>query len=239
MSRSAIFDVTTDFQVDAGNRDPDRYSPLLQSYHHLLWSKDLPGGTPFLLQVARISGARVLRHSSAIGEFTLSSDTLANSNKGPQRAFYDAMGEEANTAWHRDGGTLGGRLIFPSNRVDGRQTINQRRGTHPKIRDRFDLTLEAIRRHFAGEDSPLTATLDSYARFFALFESFEGYVDFFLLQDLITNAGQVRFYLPFEGFASSPMPSSFDHYREFRRNQLEFVAARNARILSSPQAVSD
>lgn len=29
-------DVHTDFQEDAGRRDPDRHSPLLQSYHQRL-----------------------------------------------------------------------------------------------------------------------------------------------------------------------------------------------------------
>lgn len=144
------------------------------------------------------------------------------------------MGAESNAAWHREGGTIGGRLVFPRNRIDGRQTINQRRGTHARIRDRFDLTLEAIRRHYSGESSPLSETLNAYGDFFALFGSFDGYVQFFLLDDLIDDSGSVRFYLPFDpvdGYANSPLPSSMEQYREFRRRQLDFVAARNVRIL--------
>ncbi|WP_113903400.1 DUF6994 family protein [Brevibacterium celere] len=34
-------------------------------------------------------------------------------------------------------------------------TINGARGLHPRIVDRFDLTLECIRRHYRGEPSPL------------------------------------------------------------------------------------
>jgi hypothetical protein len=48
-------------------------------------------------------------------------------------------------------------LVFPvRTRVDGRgqQSIHQRRGTHQLIRDRFDLTLECIRRHYAGLGQP-------------------------------------------------------------------------------------
>ena len=226
-------DITTDFQEDAGHRDPDIYSRLLQSYHQRLWSKKLPGGAELTLTAGRAGSARILTHRSDLGEFTLSSDTLANSNRRARRDHYEAMGEESNMAWHRDGGTIGGRLVFPRNRIDRRQTINQRRGTHPLIRDRFDLTLEAIRRHYAGESSPLGDTLASYASFFDLFQSFDGYVEFFLLQDLVEATGGVRFYLPFEDFGGSPLPLTFDEYKEFRRRQLEFVAARNKRILEA------
>ena len=44
------------------------------------------------------------------------------------------------------------------------------------IRDRFDLTLECIRRHYLDEPSPLSATLARYADFFGLFGDFAGYV---------------------------------------------------------------
>lgn len=226
-------DITTDFQEDAGHRDPDIYSRLLQSYHQRLWSKKLPSGAEFTLSAGRAGSAHVLIHRSDLGEFTLSSDTLANSNRRARREHYEAMGVDSNLAWHHDGGTIGGRLVFPRNRVDGRQTINQRRGAHPLIRDRFDLTLEAIRRHYSGGSSPLSETLASYASFFDLFQSFDGYVSFFLLQDLVDEEGSVRFYLPFEEFGASPLPRSFEDYKEFRRHQLEFVAARNARILEA------
>ena len=226
-------DIMTDFQEDAGHRDPDIYSRLLQSYHQRLWSKKLPSGAEFTLVAGLAGSARVLTHRSDLGDFTLSSDTLANSNRRACQEHYDAMGAESNREWHRDGGTIGGRLVFPRNRIDGRQTINQRRGTHPQIRDRFDLTLEAIRRHYSRGSSPLSETLASYASFFDLFRSFDGYVSFFLLQDLVDEEGSVRFYLPFEEFGASPLPRSFEDYKEFRRRQLEFVAARNARILEA------
>lgn len=231
MTPLSMIDISTDFQDDAGRRDPDLYSPLLQSYHQKLWSKPLPGGEMFGLEAGRVGAVLVLRHESALGSFTLSSDTLANSSRGPRRTLYDAMGPAANSAWHHDGGTIGGRLVFPRNRVDGGQTINQRRGTHPRIRDRFDLTLEAIRRHYTGQRSPLGATLESYRNFFTLFGSFDGYVDFFLLQDLLDDKAAVRFYLPFDDFEGPVLPDSLDDYRTFRARQLEFVAARNGRIV--------
>jgi hypothetical protein len=232
MSPNGAIDTTTDFQDDSGRRDPDLYSPLLQSYHQRLWSKRLPGGELFELTMEKVGSARVLRHQSERGHFVLSSDTLANSSRGPCRTFYEQMGPEVNVAWHRDGGTIGGRLVFPRNRIEGKQTINQIRGTSARIRDRFDLTLEAIRRHYSGELSPLSETLQRYGDFFALFEDFQGYVDFFLLQDLVVDGGKgVRFYLPFEGFESSPLPKTMESYRQFREKQLDFVASRNRRIV--------
>ena len=63
-------------------------------------------------------------------------------------------------------------------------TINGSRGINHKIKDRFDLTLECIRRHYFNEDNPLSDTLQRYSDFFSLFQKFQGYIDFFLLQDL-------------------------------------------------------
>ena len=48
----------------------------------------------------------------------------------------------------------------------------------------MDLTLECVRRYYRHEDSPLAPVLGRYAGFFALFEDFQGYVDFFLLQPI-------------------------------------------------------
>lgn len=230
MSHDPI-DVMTDFQEDSGRRDPDLYSPLLQSYHQRLWSKPLPNGQVFDLTPEKVGAARVLRHRSALGDFVLSSDTLANSSRGALPAFYAAMGTESNQLWHRRGGAIGGRLVFPRNRVDGKQTINQARGTHPRIRDRFDLALEAIRRHYAGEPHPLSGTFATYSGFFSLFGSFAGYVEFFLLQDLVED-GTVKFYGPFDEFTGPVLPSTLPSYEEFRNRQLEFVAARNQRMLA-------
>ena len=47
-------------------------------------------------------------------------------------------------------------MLFPSNKVDRLMTSNGVRGSHPSIADRFDLTLQCIRRPYRGERSPLT-----------------------------------------------------------------------------------
>lgn len=130
------------------------------------------------------------------------------------------------------GSTIGGYIVFPSYRVGGKRTINAERGQSRSISDRFDLTLECIRRFYVAESSPLAACLERYKEFFALFESFEGYVSFFHLQDL-TVGQQVRFFLPFEGFSASGQPQSLTEYMIYMQNSMAFTSARNLRILKS------
>jgi hypothetical protein len=119
--------------------------------------------------------------------------------------------------------------LFPGNRVDGKATINVARGFNAQIADRFDLTLECIRLHYLGQASPLAAALDRYAGFFALFGSFEGYVDFFLLGDLVHD-GRVKFYLAFDGEFGQALPNTLDEYNEYMANTMGFLTARNLRI---------
>jgi hypothetical protein len=120
---------------------------------------------------------------------------------------------------------------FSGKPVDGKWTINQARGCVTKISDRFDLTVECIRRHYARQRSPLGETLARYHDFFALFENFGGYVDFFLLQDLVTDDGAaVRFFMPFDDFKTPSVPADDETYREYRRRSIEFIEARNRRI---------
>lgn len=48
-----------------------------------------------------------------------------------------------------------------------------------RIQDRWDLTLEVIRRFYEGGTSPMAKTMDRYAGFLALFGTFDGYIDHF------------------------------------------------------------
>jgi hypothetical protein len=124
-------------------------------------------------------------------------------------------------------------MVFPGNRVDGKQTINGARGFTRKIADRLDLTLECIRRHYLGRPSPLDHVLARYRDFFALFEDFKGYVEFFILQDLVAHDyGAVKFFMPFEDFNTPSVPKDADTYGEYRRLSIEFIEARNRRIAS-------
>lgn len=124
-----------------------------------------------------------------------------------------------------------GYILRSSGTANEQLTINGARGFTQKIADRFDLTLECIRRHYDGEDSPLAPTLGRYGGFFALFGGFEGYIAFFLLQDLVeSDRRAIRFFTAFDDFASPAVPKDVAEYSEYRRRSIDFVEARNRRI---------
>lgn len=205
--------------------DPDQKSPTLRRYHRLLWSRQLPSGFIFQLD-------EDLCHSSPLGQFSLSSDAITHSYKSHRRTAHiiAQLEREEKDALFSSGSTIASYIVFPSKRVNGKATINGARGMNAKIGDRFDLTLECIRRHYRNETSPLSEALGRYADFFQLFVSFEGYVDFFLLGDLVDASGSVKFYLPFDDFRNSPFPNNLNEYREYWRGVLKFIEKRNQRI---------
>jgi hypothetical protein len=64
-----------------------------------------------------------------------------------------------------------------------------------------------------------------------LFEDFRGYVEFFMLQDLVTDdRSAVRFFMSFDDFKTPSVPNDGDTYKEYRRLSIEFIEARNRRI---------
>ncbi|MFD0981158.1 DUF6994 family protein [Tropicimonas aquimaris] len=230
---NGTIDTTFDVYSDTpSGRDPDSHSQTLRRFHRVLWSKPLPGGSKFDLTDQHPK--TYLYHSSALGEFHLSSDSIGHTYRHVREmaAIVEQVPEEELSRFFTACSTIGAYIVFPSRRIDNKPTINGARGLHRKIRDRFDLTLECIRRHYLGEVSPLTETLERYAGFFELFETFEGYVDFFLLQDLLlAKGGAVGFFLPFDGFDAPPLPSDLEAYRHYREKLVTFVAARNCRII--------
>jgi hypothetical protein len=102
-----------------------------------------------------------------------------------------------------------------------------------RIGDRFDLTLECIRRLYQRQTSPLSEVLDRYSCFFELFEDFRGYVDFFLLQDLVSGDGEaINFYLPFDEFQSSPLPQDLEAYKTYLSGVMSFSDCRARRMVN-------
>ena len=231
MSKLHEIDIAYDFRTDARGKDPDSHSATLRRYHRLLWSKSLPAGKPFTLEDMRSKG--YLSHRSERGELQLSSDTVLrtfSAHKRMQQIVSQIPLFEREDALHR-GYTIGGMMLFPAKKIDGKQTINQSRGTNRRIEDRFDLTLECIRRHYVGMSSPLSEDLARYRTFFSLFADFQNYIDFFLLQDLVTvDYSAIRFWTPFSDFSCSPFPSDLDAYRQYRTTMLDWIDARNQRI---------
>lgn len=227
--RSEI-DVTFDFRHDTPDgKDPDTHSKTLRNYHKLLWSKPLPGGASFTLTIR----GSYLRYRSELGEFVLSSDAVIPTFKWAQQ-ITSAIPRSELDAFNSIGYTIGGMMVFPANQIDRKWTINQARGCNKLIRDRFDLTLECIRRYYRREDSPLTEVLARYADFFGLYGDFKGYVEFFLLQDLVSSDfSTVSIAEPFDDFRGTPIPRSGDEYQAYKRDAIAFIQARNQRILTS------
>ena len=130
--------------------------------------------------------------------------------------------------------TIGGFIVFPRHA----RSLNQQRGWDRAISDRFDLTLECIRRHYMEEEpNPLGEVLASDSAFFRLYgvgqPGFGAYVEFFHLQDLVAGNAIKWFDGSAEeawSFSNGALPSDADSYRRHLDNVLEFVAARNARI---------
>lgn len=230
-SDGAVLDMSFDLRADAGGRDPDSYSPTLRRYHKRLWSKPLPSGALFELTDQRPNA--YLYHRSELGEFFLSSDSVVSTLTGwaALQSVLQHVPLAETEAFLGLVHTIGATMIFPGNRIDGKQTINGARGFNRRIADRMDLTLECIRRHFQNEDSPLAPVLARHADFFALFEDFRGYVNFFLLQDLVTDdTAAVKYFMPFANFTTPALPGDLPTYLEYRRLSMEFVRARNRRI---------
>ena len=90
--------------------------------------------------------------------------------------------------------TIGGFIVFP--KISN--SINVRRGNrYGSIKDRFDLTLECIRRLYQQEyfddkkDNPLFGISKEEKAFFRMFGSFEKYTEFFCLNKSWVENGKV------------------------------------------------
>jgi len=224
-----IIDTSFNVYTDAKGGDPDSTSLTLRKYHKLLWSKPLPNGKLFELYDDK-EGV-YLYHKSELGEFLFGSDAITHSYKNHKRKQWltTQIPSEVNELFDM-GSTIGAYIIFPNNRFNGNHTINQARGVNNLIDDRFDLTLECIRRFYLGETSPLYETLLRYKNFFDLIDSFTGYVLFFLLEDLIDVNKKINFYLPFDDFKTPPTFSDVNEYLLYKKGVMNFIQQRNKKI---------
>lgn len=226
-----MIDISFNFYSDSGGKDPDSHSPTLKKYHKLLWNKPLPNGKIFTL--ADTDTSTYLTYKSEREEIALSSDSISNSYRDKKSLSNILKDLTSEVEKFRDiGSTIGGYILFPAKKIDGKMTINGARGFNQKIADRFDLTLECIRLHYLGKPNPLQEVLDQNSSFFNLFESFAGYVDFFLLQDLVnSNYESINFFTPINQlFESSPLPATQGEYLQYMKSSTSFTAKRNERI---------
>jgi hypothetical protein len=181
------------------------------------------------------SQGKRIYHKSELGEFILSSDAITHTYSCTRlkkmQEIIDVVPKEHLERFYELACTIGSYCVFPAKKVDNKNTINQARGMNVLIKDRFDLTLECIRRYYKNEESPLYQDLKRYNEFFMLFADFKGCCDFFLLQDLVSgDYSQVNFYLPFDDFKRNPLPIDKDEYMIYSNKTIEFIEKRNARI---------
>lgn len=236
-----VFDTSLNYKTDSPlEKDPDSHSPLLKADHQLLWTKEICGGELFMLQVpsepkARRNNYLVFEKTPDI-KFTFGSDAITNSYTtwGKPRALVEAKAELSEEQKHRYFNppyTIGSAMIWPVRKMH-RPTLNTARGMRLQIADRMDLTLECIRRHYAGEPrSPLSDVTTNYADFFKLFCTFEQFVDFFHFQDLVTPEGKIDFFLEEdEDFDRPGVPMTKDEYIRVREVSLKFITLRGNRM---------
>ena len=236
--------VSTDFTLDTphywdnfwddrvglgvGGGDPDALSKNLQLYHQIVWSRQLPCGEEMNLQ--RGAGPNYLTWN----DFRFGSDSIIVSFRYEKYRYmldkiqkavpdYKAFVEE----YLHKAYTIGGMMIFPKHPG----SINQAKGTNRQISDRWDLSLECIRRYYIGEDSPIYKTLLRDKDFFDLFVDFKGFVDFFFLQDCVSeDYSSIKFWLGKGNFREDPLPKSVEEYLLWIERQMDFVEKRNRRI---------
>jgi len=232
-TESTEIEITFDVRIDSRGKDPDFASATLRNYHKQLWSKKLPNGETLVLR-DDIPNHYLLGTTNS-KEISLSSDTLCNSYVKRQRMqsiiqpHLEPIESFRNLVY-----SVGGFILFPAKKVHGHNTINQERGWIKAIDDRFDLTLECIRLYYLGIASPLYEVLNRYSAFFDLFVDFSGYVDFFLLHDLVDEEFKnISFFLP-GGLSAKrkALPGTSEEYVEFMQNAKAFLVARNQRIVS-------
>lgn len=212
--------------------DPDVKSAMLRRYHQALWSKQLPCGEVLSLSFGKASD--YLKYK----DIRFGSDSIATSFRYKKTAallrevmkvvdWRSFVEEHIHSTY-----TIGGIIIFPKHP----NSMNGQRGMNPFICDRFDLTLECIRRYYDGvtdsQDNPLGWVCKADKNFFDLFQDFKGYVDFFFLQDCITpDYSGVKMWIPTEPFAEKhPFPRDVGEYLTWIDASHQFVRNRNARI---------
>lgn len=237
-------DVTFDFTSDSkgywygfwdderhlgyGGCDPDSKSATLRKYHQLLWSRELPNG-----EVMQLESGKYCYLQDKDKNMYFSSDSILASFRYYDNKYIEKIAEEIpnyrsymEDFIHRSY-TIGGTILLPSFRGG----LNQARGCHKRIRDRWDLTMECIRRHYEGQESPLAKAMEKSRAFFDLFVDFKGFVDFFFLQDLVSeDYSKVLLWYDTPFFEPNPMPKDVDVYLKFIQNELDFLEKRNARI---------
>mgnify|MGYP004679002701 FL=1 len=210
-------------------KDPDSKSQTLRDYHCLLWSRQLPCGD--IMELMDGKSKYYLKWK----DMYFGSDSILVSFRHADKS--GILSEVRNKVdnyrdfvekYMRDFYSIGGMIIFPQHRF----SLNCARGCNKRICDRWDLTLECIRRFYQGIESPLSKSLNRDKDFFNLFVDFKGYVDFFFLQDCVDeDYTHVNLWLGSEYFERNPFPHNAEEYLSWINKEYDFLKKRNLRIM--------
>src|SRR3954453_13228314 len=117
MALVEAIEITFDFRSDTPGwpeKDPDTHSPTLRRYHQLLWSKPLPSGAPFELDVTTPHvylhpRSELVDPRSQFGRLGLSSDAVIPSfSRAPDKKLkrvFDQIPEVDTEEFNRMGYT--------------------------------------------------------------------------------------------------------------------------------------
>ena len=208
-----------------GSADPDIRSHTLKEYHKRAWCRELPNGQ--ILELENDPRGYLKWNGMRFGSDSITASFRYERYRHMLEQVVASMDDYRGFVedYIRGLYTMGGMIIFPRHR----NSINQVRGTNKYICDRWDLTLECIRRYYSGEDSPISWCLEQDKMFFDLFVDFKGYVDFFCLNSCVSNDySKVDLWLDTELFVTNPLPETVDEYKSWVESQYRLVHDRAA-----------
>ena len=237
----------SDMSINPKRNDPDKVSVNLRRYHYLLWNhKQLPNGDRFLLSEATTMGDYLYFGQNT--ELKFGADAIINLythhdndkiNRILTKLKKNKKYQKRDNEYIHKSYTIGGNIIFPKHNP----SINTARGNIYRIADRIDLTLECIRIWYKdkNKETPLKSTIDIDSWFFNKFETFENYIDFFLLQDLVVKKNgkyKIKIFLKRNAKRDSDgnvlnmygYPTTVKEWYTLYRKELKFLKKRNRRI---------
>jgi len=215
--------------------NPNTDSETLRKYHRLLWNRELPNGQLMELEWGGSDNRLFLWNGMKFASEYLTTAFIGRWSDSPFQGVLDAVVDSTPDyrsyveGYLHDFNTIGGFVILPVQLIGLRRVFTMK--SRKPLHGRWDLMLECIRRHYAGEDNLLSDACRRDIEFLNLFVDFEGYVQFFYLQDCLDSAtGKVKFWIGDGDLRNDTLPRDVEEYRKWIEAQREFVKARNIRI---------
>lgn len=273
------------YQNEKSLPDPDYECRRLYEFHGRLWKKQRTNNIPdvFICDKSiwlKLNGNNITLKSDSfisIGWHYVKLQTVINKAKNKIKEEYidkeiNNIDQELkkkrkcksdfslwkNFVWLylQKANTIGGFVVFPRQR----SSINGQRGLNPHINDRFDLTLECIRRYYEKREqsekdynfNPLYNIFNKGINidfFDDIFGSFKKYIDFFLLNSWVKEDEEHHYHvknllhtsknkdkernmqiLDNWDFNQKPLPQDEDEWWTFYRNIMKRLDVRNQQI---------